>query len=209
MIIRENTIKVNDINSEFMINEDGIKYLPEDLIFFDLEHYVYKKPKCIGVFGACEFDKKKSALKVTQYMIENRYESIDIQKEYEKKRNKSIGLKNLEKQFDIIRESEVISGSNLAKTFHKIMKDKDYIKRMPEDKIEKILLYNEQDVVNLFHIYMNWNKYIDYEEELCEIKSIEDIEEDTEINQFDNIEEDTKNLEKDFEVSYENINDNN
>ena len=53
------------------------------------------------------------------------------------------------------------------------------------------------------------NKYIDYEEELCEIKSIEDIEEDTEINQFDNIEEDTKNLEKDFEVSYENINDNN
>ena len=89
------------------------------------------------------------------------------------------------------------------------MKDKDYIKRMPEDKIEKILLYNEQDVVNLFHIYMNWNKYIDYEEELCEIKSIEDIEEDTEINQFDNIKEDTKNLEKDFEVSYENINDNN
>ena len=56
---------------------------------------------------------------------------------------------------------------------------------------------------------MNWNKYIDYEEELCEIKSIEDIEEDTEINQFDNIEEDTKNLEKDFEVYYENINDNN
>ena len=262
MIIRENTIKVNDIKSEFMINEDGIKYLPEDLIFFDLEHYVYKKPKCIGVFGACEFDKKKSTLKVTQYMIENRYESIDIlhlsknyfvdmkskgkkaivtfsgnndftvinylfekykinynfeenyesidiQKEYEKKRNKSIGLKNLEKQFDIIRESEVISGSNLAKTFHKIMKDKDYIKRMPEDKIEKILLYNEQDVVNLFHIYMNWNKYIDYEDEVSEIKSIEDIEEDTEIQQFENIEEDTKGLEKDFEVSYENINDNN
>ena len=90
------------------------------------------------------------------------------------------------------------------------MKDKDYIKRMPEDKIEKILLYNEQDVVNLFHIYMNWNKYIDYEEDVCEIKSIEDIEEDTEANLIKNIEEDTKNLEKDFGVvSYENINDNN
>ena len=232
MIIRENTIKIKNINNEFMIHKEEIKYLPEDLIFFDLEHYVYKKPKCVGVFGACEFDKKKSALKVTQYMIENRYEaigilnlsksyfinmknkgkkaivtfsgnndftvinylfekykidynfeenydSIDIQKEYEKVRKKSIGLKNLEKQFDIIRESEVISGSNLAKTFHKIMKDKDYIKRMPKDKVEKILLYNEQDVVNLFHIYMNWNKYMDYEEEeIAEIKSIEDIEEE-------------------------------
>ena len=52
----------------------------------------------------------------------------------------SIGLKNLEKQFGIIRESEVISGSNLAKTFHKVMKDKDYIKRMPREKIEKIHL---------------------------------------------------------------------
>jgi len=233
VIIRENTIKIKNINNEFMIHKEEIKYLPEDLIFFDLEHYVYKKPKCVGVFGACEFDKKKSALKVTQYMIENRYEaidilnlsksyfinmknkgkkaivtfsgnndftvinylfekykidynfeenydSIDIQKEYEKVRKKSIGLKNLEKQFDIIRESEVISGSNLAKTFHKIMKDKDYIKRMPKDKVEKILLYNEQDVVNLFHIYMNWNKYMDYEEEeeTTEIKSIEDIEEE-------------------------------
>ena len=230
MIIRENTIKIEDLSNEFMIHREGIEYLPEDLIFFDLEHYVYKKPKCIGVFGACEFDKKKSYLRVTQYMIENRdesidilhlsknyfidmknkgkkaivtfsgnndftvinylfekyninykfeenYNSIDIQKEYERKRNKSIGLKNLEKHFDIIRESEVISGSNLAKTFHKVMKDKDYIKRMPEDKIEKILLYNEQDVVNLFYIYMNWEKYIDYEEEIIEIKSIEDIEE--------------------------------
>ena len=59
------------------------------------------------------------------------------------------------------------------------MKDKDYIKRMPKDKVEKILLYNEQDVVNLFHIYMNWNKYMDYEEEeIAEITGlkIEEIE---------------------------------
>ena len=40
------------------------------------------------------------------------------------------------------------------------MKDKSYFKRMPEEKIEKILLYNEQDVVNLYYIYVNWKKYI-------------------------------------------------
>ncbi len=259
MIIRENTIKIKDISNEFMIHREEIEYLPEDLIFFDLEHYVYKKPKCVGVFGACEFDKKKSVLKVTQYMIENRYEaidilnlsknyfinmknkgkkaivtfsgnndftvinylfekykidynfqenydSIDIQKEYEKVRKKSIGLKNLEKQFDIIRESEVISGSNLAKTFHKIMKDKDYIKRMPKDKVEKILLYNEQDVVNLFHIYMNWNKYMDDEEEVAEIKSIEDIEEEGLFNkEKDILIEETKSLEEETEDSFINV----
>ena len=59
MIIRENTIKIKNINNEFMIHKEEIKYLPEDLIFFDLEHYVYKKPKCVGVFGACEIKKKK------------------------------------------------------------------------------------------------------------------------------------------------------
>lgn len=235
MIIRENTIKIKDIESEFRLHKENMDYLPEELVFFDLEHYVYKKPKCIGVFGASEFDRKSATLKVTQYMIENRYEgieilhlarnyfvdmesrgkkaivtfsgnndftvinylfekysikyyfnekfdSIDIQKEYESMLGKSIGLKNLEKIFGIIRESEVISGSNLAKTFHKVMKDKDYIKRMPEDKIEKILLYNEQDVVNLFHIYMNWSMYInksliEENKEEVNIKSIEDIEE--------------------------------
>ena len=40
------------------------------------------------------------------------------------------------------------------------MKDKSYFKRMPEEKIEKILLYNEQDVINLYYIYINWKKYI-------------------------------------------------
>ena len=78
-----------------------------------------------------------------------------------------------------MRESEVISGSNLAKTFHKVMKDKDYIKRMPREKIEKILLYNEQDVVNLYHIFVNWKSIIfedKEEDEVSQIKSIEDIE---------------------------------
>ena len=45
------------------------------------------------------------------------------------------------------------------------MKDSDYIKRMPKEKIENILLYNEQDVVNLFYIFTNWKKYIVIKEE--------------------------------------------
>ena len=232
VIIRENTLKVEDVSEELRINSDSVHCGPEEMIFFDLEHYVYKKPKCIGVFGACIYDCRTKTLKVTQYMIENRYEvidilylaknyfvhmknkgkktivtfsgnndftvinylfdkygidynfnklfdEIDIQKEYEKEKSKSIGLKNLEKQFGIIRETEVISGSNLAKTFHKVMKDKDYISRMPREKVEKILLYNEQDVVNLYHIFTTWNKYINnpFLEEKINVVNIENDEE--------------------------------
>ena len=213
---------------ENCIDSETAKDLPEEIIFFDLEHYVYKKPKCIGVFGACIYNKKTKTLEVTQYMIENRNEAldvlhlaknyfidmkkkgkkaivtfsgnndftvinylfdkysigydfkeefnlVDIQKEYEIEKSKSIGLKNLEKKFGIIRESELISGSNLAKTFHKVMKDKDYICRMPKEKVEKILLYNEQDVVNLFHIYVHWKEHI-FEEEEHEEEQEEHIE---------------------------------
>jgi uncharacterized protein YprB with RNaseH-like and TPR domain len=218
VIIRENIQRVKLESLDQCINSETAKDRPEDIIFFDLEHYVYKKPKCIGVFGACIYNKETNSLEITQYMIENRYEvvdilylaknyfkamkengkktivtfsgnndftvinylfekysieydfktefnSVDIQKEYEREKTKSIGLKNLEKKFGIIRESELISGSNLAKTFHKVMKDKEYIERMPKEKVEKILLYNEQDVVNLFHIYVNWKKYINIDEE--------------------------------------------
>lgn len=229
VIIRENTLKVEDVSEDLRIKSSTVHCGPEEMIFFDLEHYVYKKPKCIGVFGACIFDNRTKTLQVTQYMIENRYEAvdilylaknyfvtmknrgkntivtfsgnndftvinylfdkyginynfneiydtIDIQKEYEREKSKSIGLKNLEKQFGIIRESELISGSNLAKTFHKVMKDKDYISRMPKEKVEKILLYNEQDVINLYHIFNNWNKYIN--------NSLEEIGND-EVNPID------------------------
>nr|WP_206151600.1 ribonuclease H-like domain-containing protein [Clostridium sp. SM-530-WT-3G] len=226
-----------------MIKPQGREYNPDELIFFDLEHYVYKKPKCIGVFGACEYNHKKRQILVTQYMIEDKdeavdilylarnyfirkknegkkaivtfsgnndftvinylfnknkiyynfneeFDSIDIQKEYEKDKSSSIGLKNLEKVFDIIREGEVISGSNLAKTFHKVMKDRSYFKRMPEEKIEKILLYNEQDVVNLYYIYVNWKKYIldeDAEdvEEIQQAEYNEDFTEDVEVDNQD------------------------
>ena len=241
MIIRENKVKVEECSEDFMMKSQDKEYTPEEIIFFDLEHYVYKKPKCIGVFGACEYDKKNNNILVTQYMIEDRdeathilylakeyfikmkqkgkkaiitfsgnndfsvinylfkenniyynfseeFDSIDIQKEYEKNKKLSIGLKKLEKVFDIIREGEVISGSNLAKTFHKVMKDKSYFKRMPEEKIEKILLYNEQDVINLYYIYVNWKKYIyeDIIEESIiedEVEDLEDLEEDFDIQE--------------------------
>ena len=243
MIIRENKVKVEGYSDEYMMKSQDKEYSPEEIIFFDLEHYVYKKPKCIGVFGACEYDKKNNIILVTQYMIEDRdeatnilylakdyfirmkqrgkkaiitfsgnndfsvinylfkengiyynfaeeFDSIDIQKEYEKFKKLSIGLKKLEKVFDIEREGEVISGSNLAKTFHKVMKDKSYFKRMPEEKIEKILLYNEQDVINLYYIYVNWKKYIfeDVTEDDILEADIEGLEESSYIeeNQFDN-----------------------
>ncbi|ABR33207.1 MULTISPECIES: ribonuclease H-like domain-containing protein [Clostridium] len=247
MIIRENKVKVEEYSEEFMMKSLDKEYTPEEIIFFDLEHYVYKKPKCIGVFGACEYDKKNNNILVTQYMIEDRdeathilylakeyfikmkqkgkkaiitfsgnndfsvinylfkenniyynfseeFDSIDIQKEYEKNKKLSIGLKKLEKVFDIVREGEVISGSNLAKTFHKVMKDKSYFKRMPEEKIEKILLYNEQDVINLYYIYVNWKKYI-YEDIIEEAIAEDEVE-------------DLENLEEEYDIQENSLNNN-
>ena len=218
MIIRENIVDVEEYRLERMLECKEGSCKPEESIYFDLEHYVYKKPKCIGVFGACVYNKADNKIYVTQYMIENKnevveilllakryfirmkkagkktivtfsgnndftvikylfnkyniyfdfdkeFKSVDIQKEYEKDMNTSIGLKKLEKIFEIYREGDVISGSNLAKTFHKVLKDKEYIERMPKEKIETILQYNEQDVVNLYKIFVNWKKYINVESE--------------------------------------------
>lgn len=217
MIIKESTLKVENSVFNDSLEVDGNKELFRKSIFFDLEHYVYKKPICIGVFGAGYYDEENNQLVITQYMLENKHElvnllnqckdyfirmkeelkkecvvtfsgnndfivinyllekyklnynisenflSIDLQKEYEKANKKSIGLKNLESEFEIIRESELISGSTLAKTFSKIMKDEDYFSRMPNEKKEKIMLYNRQDVSSLFYIYTNWQKYIKME----------------------------------------------
>lgn len=210
VITKLNSIKVGEISMENSFAIDGNEQLFKDALFFDLEHYIYKKPICVGVFGCCFYDEVSKELKVTQYMAENKkdaieilslaknyfeemkekynkkyivtfsgnndftvinyllkvhkidfvlegyFEEIDLQKCYEKAEGSCIGLKALEKIFDINRESELMSGSNLAKTFGKIVKDDDYINRMPQEKKDKILLYNEQDVVSLFHIYVNW-----------------------------------------------------
>lgn len=228
MIIKENIIDLDEVNLENSLEIYGEKDLFKKSLFFDLEHYVYKKPVCIGVFGCCYYDEKTSTIRVTQYMIENKkeiknilimardyfdymhrvndksyivtfsgnndfhvinylfekykikfnfqefFEEIDLQKIYEKKVKESIGLKALEKKFNIIREEDqLISGSNLAKTFSKIVKDRDYIHRMPQEKIEKILVYNEQDVVNLFHIYTNWG-LMQIEDEDIDDKDLEE-----------------------------------
>lgn len=203
---------MDEVDLQKVLEVDGDKYFYKDAIYLDLEHYIYKFPICIGVFGCCYFDKDLNVIKVTQYMIENKndakeilklveeylnnmhkiynkkhivtfsgnndftvikylfkkykialdidqlFTSVDLQEEYKKIKGEIIGLKNLEGKFNIQRESEVISGGNLAKTFSKIMKDEFYFKRMPEDKKEKILLYNEQDVVSLIKMNLIWKE---------------------------------------------------
>jgi uncharacterized protein YprB with RNaseH-like and TPR domain len=221
VIIRKNDIYIGEVDSEFALLVDSKRDFFKQSLFFDLEHYVYKKPICVGVFGCCYYDDVDKTLRVTQYMIENkndaldilvmaknyfeemlkkdkkyivtfsgnndytminylfnkykmdfkaeeRFIGVDLQKEYERVMKTSIGLKALEKKFGILRDTELISGANLAKTIHKIMKDDDYMNRMPEEKKEKILLYNDQDVVSLFHMCVNWDNFI----------KIEDVEEE-------------------------------
>ena len=219
MIIKEHEISIFDLDDSFALSFVEGDELYKQSVYFYLEHYVYKKPKCIGVFGAGYFNYEKNKFIVTQYMIEhkgevkdilylakkyfidissnkkkkyivtfsgnndftvinylfnkyginfefgNYFRSIDIQKVYEHTFKQSIGLKTLEKKFNIEREGEVMSGSNLAKTFHKVLKDREYFERMPKEKIEKILVYNEQDVVNLFHILVKWNLIVEANEE--------------------------------------------
>ena len=212
MIIRDKRIKVAGFCEDDSLQAEGGKPIYNDALFFDLEHYIYKVPICIGVFGCCYYEEKESELRITQYMIENERDSLeildmardyfedmqlrkekshivtfsgnndftvirhlfnkygidfsiddefrhlDLQKQYEKEKKEGIGLKALEKIFEIDRGEELISGSTLAKTFSKMIKDESYICRIPRQKIERILAYNEQDIVSLFQIYVNWNK---------------------------------------------------
>jgi uncharacterized protein YprB with RNaseH-like and TPR domain len=218
VITRRKVIEVLEFSDEFSLAFEDKKDIYKEALFFDLEHYVYKKPICIGVFGCAYYNNEDKSLIVTQYMIENKKEAteilllaeryfkhmleklnkkylvtfsgnndytminylfnknkidmelqekfigIDLQKIYEKVKKSSIGLKNLEKEFGINRDSELISGSNLAKTISKIIKDDDYMNRMPAEKKEKILSYNEQDVVSLFHMCINWDNIIKIED---------------------------------------------
>lgn len=218
MRILEQYCDVEEFDVDSVLNGDINIEVYKHAIYFDLEHYVYKKPICIGVFGCCYYDDDLKKLKVTQYMIENKYEihtllllakdyfkrmylefnkkyiitfsgnndftvinylfnqynvdfdiknyfeEIDLQKEFSKISNNkdNIGLKNLEKIAGIDRKNELMSGVTIAKTFAKIVKDYDYINRIPEDKIKKILNYNLDDVVNLFYIYVRWKKIEKY-----------------------------------------------
>jgi len=212
---------------ESLLTQSTLKFNNQDIIeksiFFDLEHYLYKEPICIGVFGAAIYSKKDNGIISTQYMIENQrdardilkmtedyfrermkdgkeyivtfsgnndflvvnhlfkrynidfcfsdhFEFVDLQKEYERRFRKNIGLKNLERLYKIERQGALISGITLAKTFSRIIKDKGYIQRMPQEKINKILNYNEQDVVNLFNIMNQWKQV-----EIDDVTSLEEI----------------------------------
>jgi uncharacterized protein YprB with RNaseH-like and TPR domain len=212
VIIRDKRIKIAGFcEDDSLIAAEG-KPVYNDALFFDLEHYIYRVPICMGVFGCCYYEEKERELRITQYMIENERDSVeildmardyfqemqikkekshivtfsgnndftvirhlfkkygidfsiddefkhlDLQKQYEKEKKEGIGLKALEKIFEIDRGEELISGSTLAKTFGKLMRDPEYMHRIPRQKIEKILSYNEQDIVSLFLIYVNWNK---------------------------------------------------
>lgn len=210
MLKQQEIIPVMVHGSEQTLKFHG-KEIIRNAIFFDLEHYLYKEPIAIGVFGAAVYDEAEKSVVTTQYMIENKrdarailemtrdyfitqkqkgkqyvvtfsgnndflvinhlyqkydisycfedeFELIDLQKEYERKFQKNIGLKNLEKLHHIDRDGELISGMTLAKTFSKIIKDQNYFDRMPLEKVEKILKYNEEDVVNLFNIMNRWEK---------------------------------------------------
>jgi len=61
LIFRERSIKPDNVIEDFSlkINNNSIY---KDAIFFDLEHYVYKKPVCIGVFGCCYYDEESNLI---------------------------------------------------------------------------------------------------------------------------------------------------
>lgn len=196
-------------NLEFTV--DG-KSILERSIFLDLEHYIYKKPICIGIFGAAYI--KNDELKIEQYFLEDSKDSkvltkeadkrlielrnegydylvtfagkndlmvlntmfrkfeietdlrkqfklIDIQREFEKEFHIGIGLKPLEKLMGINREGGEISGSSIAKTFARIMKDPGHIKRMDKNKIHRLIEYNKEDVIDLYFILKNWRSLND------------------------------------------------
>jgi uncharacterized protein YprB with RNaseH-like and TPR domain len=210
MIINKTTLDAGNIKMDYCLELNGDKNIFSNALYLDLEHYIYKVPRCIGVFGTCSYNTTENTIEAVQYMIQNkqdaqnilfiardlftdnadkyiitfagendfsvinflfkkhkikfnfekRYHLIDLQKQYHQCTGNTTGLKNLEKIFKIEREGELISGSNLAKTFGKILKVSGYGQRMSQEKANKILHYNLQDVVNLFYITTNWKKYI-------------------------------------------------
>lgn len=195
-------VSMNKKNNNILVTQ----YMIEDrdeathILYLAKEYFIKMKQKgkkaIITFSGNNDFSVINYLFKENNiyYNFSEEFDSIDIQKEYEKNKKLSIGLKKLEKVFDIVREGEVISGSNLAKTFHKVMKDKSYFKRMPEEKIEKILLYNEQDVINLYYIYVNWKKYI-YEDIIEEAIAEDEVE-------------DLENLEEEYDIQENSLNNN-
>lgn len=90
--------------------------------------------------------------------LSEEFKVIDLQSEFKKNYSETISLEALEGFAGIKRQAPSISGSTIAKTFANIVRDPDYIKRMPEEKMVRLFDYNRLDVVNLFFIMANWDK---------------------------------------------------
>lgn len=78
VIIRDNTIEVGEFSEEDILSVEDDIYVYKKALYFDLEHYVYKHPICIGVFGCAYYDEEENSLKVIQYMLESKREIKDI-----------------------------------------------------------------------------------------------------------------------------------
>jgi uncharacterized protein YprB with RNaseH-like and TPR domain len=212
MIINKTSLEVEAIDVESCLQVQGDKEVYKNAVYLDLEHFIYKIPKCIGVFGVCYFNGSDNTIESEQYMIQDKHDAkdilniikdfftasqsryiitfagendfsvinylfkknkltfdfekkftlVDLQKNYLRQTVNTTGLKNLEKIFEISRGGELISGSNLAKTFGRVIREYGYGQRMSKEKADKILKYNLEDVINLFYITTQWNKYVSY-----------------------------------------------
>ncbi len=206
MIIHTTRIDLTDESVAGQLKVNGAD-IGATSVFLDLEHYIYKKPVCIGIFGAAV--RTGDELVITQYFLENRadlkglivashnyllemrqagychlvtfagqndlmmlhamfekfkiktdlrmlFESIDLQSAFKAQFHAVIGLNALEQFAQIPRQGPAIAGSTIAKTFANVVSDPTYIDRMPKEKIQRLLTYNQMDVENLYFILMNW-----------------------------------------------------
>lgn len=69
MIVQITRIDLNEAKVERPLLVNG-QDIHETSVFLDLEHYIYKKPICIGIFGAAV--QEGHELVLTQYFLENR-----------------------------------------------------------------------------------------------------------------------------------------
>ena len=78
VIIRNNNISAGYFEQDNILKLEDQKDIINQALFFDLEHYVYKKPICVGVFGCSYYDSESNEIKVTQYMIEDSHDAENI-----------------------------------------------------------------------------------------------------------------------------------
>ena len=150
MIIRENIVDVEEYRLERMLECKEGSCKPEESIYFDLEHYVYKKPKCIGVFGACVYNKADNKIYVTQYMIENKNEVVEIlllAKRYfirmKKAGKKTIVTFSGNNDFTVIKY--LFNKYNIYFDFDKEFKSVDIQKEYEGQSFNKLLRANKVD----------------------------------------------------------------